>query len=96
MDGQSGTITSFDEALGRYEVVLDRYITIDDVIIEVVKLKATNVVVEDATQPLRAAMELHDVAGLRAALAVAEGEAGADEAIIEVSGAYDRVKTLYI
>ena len=35
MDGQSGTITSFDEALGRYEVVLDRYITIDDVIIEI-------------------------------------------------------------
>ena len=39
-----------------------------------------------ATQPLRAAMERRDVAGLRVAIAVADGEAEADRAIIEVSG----------
>ena len=49
-----------------------------------------------ATQPLHAAMERRDVAGLRTAIAIAEGEAGADGVIIEVSGANDRVKTLYI
>ena len=41
-----------------------------------------------ATQPLCAAMERHDVVGLRTAIAVAEGEEEADRAIIEVSGAY--------
>ena len=40
-----------------------------------------------ATQPLRAAMERRDVSGLRTAIIVAKGEAGADGAIIEVSGA---------
>ena len=40
-----------------------------------------------ATQSLRAAMERRDVVGLRTAIAVAEGEAGADGAIIEVSRA---------
>ena len=39
-----------------------------------------------ATQPLRAAMERRDVAGLRTAIAVAEGEAEVDEAMIKVSG----------
>ena len=40
-----------------------------------------------ATQPLRAAMERRDVAGLRTAIAVAEAEAEADGAIIEVNRA---------
>ena len=43
-----------------------------------------------ATQPLCAAMERRDVAGLRAAITVAEGEAEADLAVIEVSGAHHR------
>ena len=48
-----------------------------------------------ATQLLRAAMERRDVAGLRAAITVAEGEVEADRAIIEVSGAHHRGQTLY-
>ena len=43
-----------------------------------------------ATQPLRAAMERRDVAGLRTAITVAEGEVEADLAVIEVSGAHHR------
>ena len=50
-----------------------------------------------ATQPLRAAMERQrDVAGLRAAITVAEGEAEAGAAVIEVRGAHRRDQTLYI
>ena len=43
-----------------------------------------------ATQPLHTAMERRDVAGLKAAITVAEGEAEADLAVIEVSGAHHR------
>ena len=39
-----------------------------------------------ATQSLRTAMEQRDVAGLRVAITVAEGEEEANRAIIEVSG----------
>ena len=38
-----------------------------------------------ATERLRAAMEKRDVAGLRAAIVAAEGEAEADAAVVEVS-----------
>ena len=38
-----------------------------------------------ATQPLRNAMERRDVAGLRAAIVAAEGEAEVDVAVVEVS-----------
>ena len=48
-----------------------------------------------ATQPLRTAMERRDVAGLRAAITVAEGEAEADLAVIEVSEAQHRGQTPY-
>jgi len=47
-----------------------------------------------ATQPLRAAIERRDVAGLKAAITVAEGEAEADPAVIEVSEAHRRGQTL--
>ena len=43
-----------------------------------------------ATQPLRAAIERRDVARLKAAITVAEGEAEADPAVIEVSEAHRR------
>ena len=43
-----------------------------------------------ATQPLRAAIERRDVAGLKAAITVAEGEAEADPAVIEVSEGHHR------
>ena len=39
----------------------------------------------DATQRLRTAMEKRDVAGLRAAIVAAEGEAEVDVAVVEVS-----------
>ena len=48
-----------------------------------------------ATQPLRAAIEWRHVAGLRVAITVAEGEAEADPAIIEVSRAHHSGQTLY-